>query len=301
MATQAERNAYASRLRAIARNVDSIERALLQDSIRLLRDVRDQIAGQLTATEFSQFRIAEQTRILDDIIGNYDAQIRFLTANAAREAFVLGERSVIEPLQQANIGVAFFRPSTAQINVISQFSADLISGISSDMRTKMNRVIRLNALGGNTSLDAMRDITNLLFKTQRPPSPRTRRPTRGVAYEAERILRTEVNRSYNLAAFGQQEALARDVPGLQKMWQATGDIRTRDTHLLAHGQVVLVNEFFRVGFSDLMFPLDPSGPPGEVINCRCRSVTVLPEIGVIETPLDARIQRELRSRDLVPT
>jgi len=297
VATAAERRAYARKLREIARSFDQLERATLQQSIQLLRDVRDRIAGQLTGTEFSQFRVAEQQQALDDIINAYDAQARALANGSTRQAFALGERSVIEPLQDANIGVAFFRPSEAQVNILSQFSADLISGVTEDMRRKINTSIRMNALAGNSSLDAMRDITKLLFQTTRPPSPRTRQPTKGVAYEAERILRTETNRTYNLASFAQQEQLAQDIPGLQKQWMATADNRTRLTHLEAHGKVVGIDEPFRLNGAELMYPGDPKGGPSETINCRCRSITVIPEIGPVATPLDEKIEAEKARRD----
>jgi hypothetical protein len=38
------------------------------------------------------------------------------------------------------------------------------------------------------------------------------------------------------------------------------------------------------------------GPPQETINCRCRSITVIPEIGPLETPLDAEIEAEKERR-----
>ncbi len=296
MATPAQRRAYAAKLRQIARSFDRLERATVQQSIRLLRDVRNNLAGQLIDTEFSQFRIAEQQRALDDIMANYEDKARALSNGAVRQSFALGEQSVIEPLQAANVGAAFFRPSEAQVNVLAQFSADLISGVSSTMRGKINRVINMTALGGGSQLDAMREITQLLFKTSRPPSPRTRQPTKGVAYEAERILRTETNRAYNIASFGQQEKLAQDIPDLEKKWNATGDNRTRHSHLMAHGQIVPVGKPFIVGGAKLMYPLDPAGPPQETINCRCRPTTIIPEIGDIETPLDKQVEKERAKR-----
>jgi hypothetical protein len=183
--------------------------------------------------------------------------------------------------------------------VLAQFSADLIGGdIAPKLRHSINRSIQMNALAGNSSIDAMRDITDALFKSNRPPT--AREPVKGIAYEAERILRTETNRAYSVATNAQQEKLAEDVPGLQKQWMATGDARTRLSHLNAHGQVVDVGKPFIVGpgKAELMFPSDPAGPPQETINCRCRSITVIPEIGPLETPLDAEIEAEKERRGI---
>ena len=275
MATASQRKAYARRLAVITRNLGTLERNTLQQSIRLLRTVRNELAGQLINTDFSRFRIAEQQGAIDDILAGYENKVRALGNGAVRQSFVLGERSVIEPLQELGLEGVFFRPSTEQIEILAQFSADMIGDLSKDALRKINRSIRINALGGSSSIDAMRDITNILFKTSRPPSPFTAQPTKGVAYEAERILRTEVNRTYNMAAHAQQLELAKDVPDLRKQWIATMDGRTRASHASIHGEVRLTKRQFSNG---LMIPGDPSGPAEETINCRCRSVAIIPEV-----------------------
>lgn len=53
---------------------------------------------------------------------------------------------------------------------------------------------------------------------------------------------------------------------LKKVWIATPDNRTRDSHLELDGEEVDVNEEFSNG---CMYPGDPSGDPSEVYNCRC--------------------------------
>jgi len=78
---------------------------------------------------------------------------------------------------------------------------------------------------------------------------------------------------------------------------ATGDGRTRDSHLAAHGQVVDVDKPFEVGGAELMHPHDPAGPAKETINCRCRSVTIHPDIGPIPSPLDERVEKEKERRE----
>ena len=87
------------------------------------------------------------------------------------------------------------------------------------------------------------------------------------------------------------------MPGLQKQWIATGDGRTRLSHLIAHGQVVLVNKPFIVAGEKLMYPGDPKGSASNTIQCRCKEITVIPEIGVLETPLDKEIEKERAKRD----
>lgn len=55
----------------------------------------------------------------------------------------------------------------------------------------------------------------------------------------------------------------------KKQWLATRDGRERDSHSEANGQIVDIDAPFIVGDTELDFPGDPSGPPEEIINCRC--------------------------------
>jgi len=63
---------------------------------------------------------------------------------------------------------------------------------------------------------------------------------------------------------------------LEMFWLATSDSRTRPSHRAAEGQRVPVGGTFSVGGFDLRFPGDPSGPPQEVIQCRCTMLLVEP-------------------------
>jgi hypothetical protein len=68
----------------------------------------------------------------------------------------------------------------------------------------------------------------------------------------------------------------------EKIWLATDDSRTRHTHNLTDGQRVPYSAHFAVGADEanalpgvpMLFPGDPSGPPEEVINCRCTMLLV---------------------------
>ena len=60
---------------------------------------------------------------------------------------------------------------------------------------------------------------------------------------------------------------------LEKMWVATVDERTRDSHIMLDGEVVDVDSRFSNG---LIGPGDQStGDPAEYINCRCTTVSVI--------------------------
>jgi len=55
-----------------------------------------------------------------------------------------------------------------------------------------------------------------------------------------------------------------------KRWVTEGDRRVRDTHREVGDQrPIPLNMPFLVGGAPMMFPGDPTGPPDEVVNCRC--------------------------------
>lgn len=91
------------------------------------------------------------------------------------------------------------------------------------------------------------------------------------AGRATTIARTEVISAYNVGATLAAEELASvmEVDEYQKEWLATGDARTRPTHMDADGQKVWGDQTFDVGGEALEEPGDPAGSAEEVINCRC--------------------------------
>jgi 2'-5' RNA ligase len=98
-------------------------------------------------------------------------------------------------------------------------------------------------------------------------TPRARVIARTESHGARNAVNVQTVRRVD-AAFGISGAIRR-------RWQAANDERTRETHRRADGQEVALNEPFRVGRASLDFPGDPSGPPDEVINCRCAPITVI--------------------------
>jgi hypothetical protein len=114
---------------------------------------------------------------------------------------------------------------------------------------------------GRSLQDVAKDINTLLTATGSD-----RWPNRAIT-----VARTETIAAVNAGIFraAQLDAEERGDPAPFKAWLATDDTRTRPTHHAADGQRTLMNEPFRVGNAQLMFPGDPRGPAGEVINCRC--------------------------------
>jgi len=90
------------------------------------------------------------------------------------------------------------------------------------------------------------------------------------AKRSKRIARTEVNSASN---YGSWAGATQTGLTLKKIWISTKDSRTRKTHKRAgqkyQAQPIGLDEYFQVGKGKLKYPGDHSGPPEEVINCRC--------------------------------
>ncbi|WP_138438590.1 phage minor head protein [Marinobacter alexandrii] len=98
---------------------------------------------------------------------------------------------------------------------------------------------------------------------------------RTLKYRGDTIARNE---SINALRAGQHEALvqaleAGSVPesDISRAWDATGDSRTRQTHMQAEGQRVVGNQPFMVGGYPMRYPGDSSmgAPARETLLCRC--------------------------------
>lgn len=88
--------------------------------------------------------------------------------------------------------------------------------------------------------------------------------------KAMRIARTEGHRITETAAHNAQLKAKERGADVVKIWDATLDSKTRDSHARVDGEIKEVEEKFSNG---LMYPGDSSGKAEEVINCRCRSRT----------------------------
>jgi uncharacterized protein with gpF-like domain len=95
------------------------------------------------------------------------------------------------------------------------------------------------------------------------------------AYRANLIARTETHRTASWA--NETVAENMNISGTQKEWIAIQDARTRVTHSIASGQRIPLDQKFVVGGERLKYPGDPSGSPGETINCRCSVIYTTPD------------------------
>lgn len=91
------------------------------------------------------------------------------------------------------------------------------------------------------------------------------------------VARTESLGAYNFGTLDAFDVVRQEThQKFEKIWLATMDTRTRDTHFIADGQRVPFTHPFIVGGFPAEAPGDPTLPPQEVINCRCTFLVVEP-------------------------
>lgn len=83
---------------------------------------------------------------------------------------------------------------------------------------------------------------------------------------AVRNARTMITGAENVGRLDSYKDLADQGVVQKKVWIATPDDRTRESHIDLDGEEVDIDQVFS---NDLEYPGDPNGDPSEVYNCRC--------------------------------
>lgn len=140
----------------------------------------------------------------------------------------------------------------------------------------LNRSLTLAKSINATTMDAIRKVLAEGFEAGESMPQLSKRIegyfTENAKYRSEMISRTEVVAASNRGAIDRYAKEGIE----QKEWFAAMDERTRDTHLAANGQIVGINEDFKVGADSMPGPGQGSDP-AENVNCRCVVLAVLPD------------------------
>ena len=306
MPTPAEkRAAYAKELKKIASRYVTADDKMLRAIVAELQALRKEMAGLLLSSEGLQLeKLNSLQNGAEDMIDAFSKRLTPGIGNLAGQMLNLGSDAVVDPLNRMGFNLTAQAPDLALVNATVGNTARLVQNISMVMRLEIDRQLQLSVLGGQTPTQAMKGITDILgVRATDGVWGRLRRPeiVKGVAARAEAIFRTENTRILNLAMDSQQQVVAQAIPEIRKRWLASGDDRTRPSHLQTHidtaANPIPVDFLFSVGSDLLRFPGDPNGSAEETINCRCSMATVVQELGPIETSLDKAIEQEILRRE----
>jgi len=265
----------------IVRQIDQRSEASVRQALRRLNQLRQRIIDRLKSSAPLQDNIPLMRQIQRDIeheIRDYQKDLANLLRQGINEGWQRGQELINIPIR-AFVPGAIAGPPTAETLAIAQaFSADLIQGLTNDIRAKVNSILRRMVLGGLDQRQAQLELGRSL-----PTSS----AFRSLAYRAETIVRTEILRIHSEATQLQmeQQAAIIEKAGYEmfKSWLATMDTRTRPTHIVADRKydekhAIPVDEYFIVGGEEALYPRDSSLSAEEAINCRCTSIPVVRRI-----------------------
>ena len=299
---------YARQMLDIIARYGTVEDEAARQIANLLRQARLEINASIGASsESGQIQLGALRANIDAILAGFEAQAASGIDATIRDVFTLGGSSAVKPLQAIGVpGVAYWQPSAATLNILTGFSADLVTAVTADVRMAVNRQVQLASLGQITPFQAMKNLSQTFGDAGIKQGATV--VSTGITAKAERVVRTEVGRVFNAGNFSQMKELGERgvVKGLLKRWIATGDSKTRASHLRIHNETrvkpIPWDEPFKLHTPGkpvalLMFPQDPAGPAYETINCRCSQVSIHPAVGVIGSPLDGQIAAELKRRE----
>jgi hypothetical protein len=260
--------AYAQQLDLLTKRAEALTpeaririRKLLEDANReILADVARSQPGSYNAARLQALK-AQIDRVMQEFASQASSQVSTLQQKAYEEA----ARSVDAVVAAGTVSV-MPQPvlDRAALQVVQGYTADLISGLTHDMSSKINAAIQRAFLGGSNLQQLVDQIgTTLEGGTFSGLFSQ-------VGEKAMSIATNEIGRLQSLASVARINDLSERHPGLGKRWlHIPAALVPRIGHVLANGQVRKPGEPFLVEGEELQYPRDPSGSPENTINCHC--------------------------------
>lgn len=266
----ADENELAKEVQSIIEKIYRQETASIESAMKLLDATRSDVIARIAegGSEFNLSVLRQIERALEIRIDQFRRDLDRQMRSDLKAAFDLGTELADAPIK--TVTQPLFGVSSELAQVAAEYSAKLITNLSTSMLTEIDGVLRRAALGGLSPFDAIKQVGRSLTD----PSI-----FRSIAARAETIVRTEVLRMQAIASQARMKASADAVSRrgyrLEKQWLTAGDKRVRATHVLVNEQIRAVDEPFEVGGEALMYPRDPAGSAEETINCRCVSAPLI--------------------------
>jgi len=184
---------------------------------------------------------------IDIVMPNMDEELETLMEEITPYIIATLSAGFIAAATQARYAQPFV-PTNAWVDSYLLERRAMFNEVLDDMY-KTTRESLINVLIAGGSVSEAEDIVNRVVNIN--------------GFRAERIARTESLRAINR---GSHQVYMESDNVTHKQWNTTMDGKERESHGIINGEVVRVNEPFSNG---LMYPLDPTGPAYEVVNCRC--------------------------------
>jgi HK97 family phage portal protein len=155
-------------------------------------------------------------------------------------------------------------PNERAAKVLEEIGAQRIKGITETTMNQMNRVIAdsfKDQVSVTEVASRIRDVFDNISKGRANTIART-----------ETLTAVSIGQRQKVYEF--KDAYPEEAKTMRKVWLTAEDDLVRDSHAELDGVELDIDEPFDNG---LMFPRDPDGDAGEIINCRCSTIEFLPD------------------------
>lgn len=257
------------------------EEAAALRQIRILRATRSDLLAALAVLPVDSYRAAQLGAVLDAVdrvLSPRRAESLRTGAEDARLAWSLGrsqaEATIVTLPQVPSVSIA-----SELLQAVVDVTTDQLREVWGELGGALKATVRRVALGAQAPDDAIAVVQRQIRDPKTFGSAETR---------AEMIVRTETNRTFNVAADARFREMNAVFDGqLRKAWLATNDARTRASHreagrVYSREHAIPVAQPFIVGGHPMRYPLDPLAPAKLVIACRCRMIAVPPTVDEAE-------------------
>lgn len=279
--------AYQAKVAAIQARGDRLADAEVRRVFDLLADVRRKTIEELTslsangnAGTFEAYQLGQLRTAIDNQADELRAQYGTALAGGLQRGWDFGLDKGPETMKAAGVGYTPQREiSVQQLRMAQEVAADLVTKVSDQFRSEAKGVITRGLMGQQSPHQIIQQVAALL-RTQ----PDRDGKLGSIAYQAERIVRTEVLGVASLAGQIRSEQIADEVPGMRKYWLHSRARVPRPAHVAAGNRYapggsigpIPVKDDYTVDGEKAKAPHDPRMSAGNRVLCGCDSVLYNP-------------------------
>jgi SPP1 gp7 family putative phage head morphogenesis protein len=207
---------YTKEIEKIVKQEGKLELDAVRIGLELLDEARRRINDSLvTAPAFEAAHLPLMRDAVDREMERFSTEYAAELVALEATGWSLGAEKIDTPIRAQGVVVAMPDLSPELLRTAQGFSADLVTGLTAQAKSAINREIQLGVLTGRSVTDVAKELGRNLT------TEGTRWKT--VADRAEEIARTEMARVHSLATQKRLAQAAEFVPGLQSEFVPEAD------------------------------------------------------------------------------
>jgi hypothetical protein len=229
-------------------------------AIQFLDRARKEVAATVGTTDWQLYHLPQLKTAIERAMQEFASKYGIELTRDQSQFWNFGQQMIDDPLRTVGIMAAIPAIDTTIFGAMQNYSKHLIDSLGADATNKIYSEFASGLIGKKTPFEVMKAVGNNLNDKGIFSS---------IAARAEMITRQECGTILERASQERMEAAMKVVPGLKKQWKHGNSKIPRLPHLAAEGQTRDADKPFHVGGEALMYPRDPAGSLGNILNCSC--------------------------------